>query len=59
MGLTDPEFTAKHCGEHPPLGGPPKVFRPPCLDQCLLCVSVTPLFNGYHYKVIATIIPLP
>ncbi|MEO5803424.1 MAG: hypothetical protein ABIR24_07825 [Verrucomicrobiota bacterium] len=28
-------------------------------NNCLLCLSYTPLFNGFHYKVVATILELP
>jgi hypothetical protein len=28
-------------------------------NNCLMCVSCTPVFNGFHYKVIATILELP
>ena len=24
-------------------------------DNCILCISLTTEFNGYHYKVIATV----
>ena len=27
-------------------------------DECLLCVSFTPKFNGYHYKVITAVLQL-
>jgi hypothetical protein len=33
--------------------------RPPYGDNCLLCVSLTPEFNGYHYKVVAAVLELP
>lgn len=28
-------------------------------NNCLLCLSLTPVFNGFHYKVVATILELP
>jgi len=59
MNLTDPAFTAKHCTRYPALGEAPTVVRPPYGDKCLLCVSLTPEFNGYHYKVVATVLELP
>lgn len=59
MNLTDPAFTAKHCTTYPALRASPTVIRPPYGDKCLLCVSLTPVFNGYHYKVVATVLELP
>jgi hypothetical protein len=59
MTITDPVFTLRHCTLHPPTGARPAVFRPPCKDRCLLCVSLTPEFRGFHYKVVATILNLP
>ena len=59
MSLTDPAFTAKHCTKYPALGEAPAIIRPPYGDKCLLCVSLTPEFNGYHYKIVATVLELP
>jgi len=59
MNLTDPVFTHQHCTTYPALGAQASIVRPPCRDNCLLCVSLTPEFNGFHYKVVATILELP
>lgn len=59
MNLTDPAFTSKHCTVYPALEASPTVIRPPYGDKCLLCVSLTPEFNGFHYKVVATVLELP
>jgi hypothetical protein len=59
MSLTDPAFTAQHCKTYPAVGALPTVIQPPYGDKCLLCVSLTPVFNGYHYKVVATVLELP
>jgi len=59
MNVTDPVFTAKHCKTYPALGAKATIIRPPSGDRCLLCVSLTPEFMGYHYKVVATVLELP
>jgi len=59
MSLTDPAFIARHCFKYPGLGALPAIIRPPYGDRCLLCVSLTPEFFGYHYKVVATVLELP
>jgi len=56
LGLTDPVITDKYCQTFPKPGQPPHELRLPFRDQCLLCVSFTPKFNGYHYKVIAAVL---
>jgi len=58
FGFTDPEFTNRHLKVFPALGAPPMIVRPPYRDRCLICVSLTPLFNGFHYKVVATVLEL-
>ena len=35
---------------------PDGIINPEDQDNCLLCVSLTPDFKGYHYKIIATVI---
>ena len=59
MSLTDPAFTDKYCTTYPALGAQAMAVRPPYKDKCLVCVSLTPVFNGYHYKVVATVLELP
>lgn len=58
FGLTDPLFTETYRTAYPAPGGPAALFRPPFQDNCLFCVSLTPLFNGYHFKVVATVLEL-
>lgn len=55
LSMTDPVFTRRHCADHPPIGAPPKILVLPGRGAFRLCVSLTPPFNGYHYKVIATV----
>jgi hypothetical protein len=59
MNLTDPVFTDRYCTKFPALGARPITVCPDAGDNCLICVSLTPEFNGYHYKVVATILELP
>jgi hypothetical protein len=59
MSLTDPAFTNKHCTTYPALGAQATIVRPPYRDKCLVCVSLTPVFNGFHYKVVATVLEQP
>lgn len=53
LSITDDAFTHKHC--HNPSG---EHVVPPFGDGCLLCISLGAGFNGYHYKLIAAVIPL-
>lgn len=59
LGLTDPDFIDEHATKFPGPDKPAIVVRPPYEDNCLVCVSLTPVFNGYHYKVVATVLELP
>ncbi len=58
MSVTDPIFTHKYCSKHPAEGDEAVEISPPCGDNCLLCISLTPPFKGYHYKVVATVLDL-
>lgn len=56
LGLTDPLIEHKYCPDfHNAADG---VIRLKHDDQNLVCVSLTPLFQGLHYKVIAAILEL-
>ena len=59
MNLTDPVFTDTYCGALPAVGEPAVTVHPPHGDKCLLCVSLTPLYRDYHWKIVATILELP
>lgn len=59
LGLTDPVFTGQYASSFPSPDEPTNIIRPPFKDNCLLCVSLTPVFNGYHYKIVATVLELP
>lgn len=59
LGLTDPSFIDEYAVKFPDPDEPAIIVRPPYGDNCLLCVSLTPVFNGYHYKVVATVLELP
>ena len=58
LSITDPLFSQRHCRYHPEQGKGHIDVTPPCANTCLLCVSLTPPFNGYHYKVLATVVEL-
>jgi hypothetical protein len=59
LSLTDPVFLARYCKNVIPMGKNEVEFAPRFGDRCALCVSLTPPFQGYHYKVVATIQELP
>lgn len=58
LSLTDPVVTDRHCTVFPGLDAPPLEIVLPCADDCLVCVSLTPSLNDYHYKVVATVLEL-
>ena len=59
LSITDPDFIHRNQHPFPRAGDAPAVHRPACGDNCLLCVSVTPLIDGWHHKVVAAVIELP
>lgn len=59
LSITDPAFIDRYAHGFPPPGGSAAVFRPPYGDRCLLCISLTPEFLGYHYKIVAAVLELP
>jgi hypothetical protein len=61
MSFTDPIATGLYCNVYPSVdeGDAPEEKTLPFGDNCVICVSLTPLFNGYHYKVVATVLALP
>lgn len=59
LSITDPTFPEGHRYNHPKEGEGALEIVPPFGDDCLLCVSLTPPFNEYHYKVVATVFALP
>ena len=58
LGLTDPEFIKRYATKFPAPDKAAIIVRPPYGDNCLVCTSLTPVFNGYHYKVVATVLEL-
>jgi hypothetical protein len=56
LNITDPLFNERYKDRFPGDNRPPCSFvvKPP--GGCYLCISLTPEFNGYHYKVVATIL---
>ena len=56
LGVTDPLIEQKYCPDY--RNTPDGIIRLEHDDQNLLCVSLTPLFQGLHYKVIAAILEL-
>lgn len=59
LNITDPAFSERHRAQFPAKGQPSKTFAVTPPNGCYLCVSLAPEFNGYHYKVVATIIEAP
>jgi hypothetical protein len=58
LGLTDPVVTEKYWFTFPNPGQPANEFPFPYADRCLVCVSLTPMFLGCHYKVVASVLEL-
>ncbi len=56
LGVTDPLIEQKYCPNFRNI--PDGVIRLKHDDKNLLCVSLAPLFQGLHYKVIAAILEL-
>lgn len=62
LNITDPVFTNHECNPFPAKPDKPDEegdwcsATPRCGDDCLLCISLTPPLNGYHYKVVATVL---
>lgn len=56
LNITDPKFMAQHAEKFPAENHPARSFVVKPTGGCYLCVSLTPEFNGHHYKVAATII---
>lgn len=58
LSLTDPLASGRYCPNADHIDD--QIIRPNCGDNCLLCVSLTPEYEdqGYHYKVVATVIEL-
>jgi len=54
LSLTDPVWTAKYADKVPPVGRQP--LEVVVEGTPLISVSLTPPFNGFHYKVCATVI---
>ncbi len=56
LSLTDPLATDRLCKPMPAVGEKPRTLALQSAHGPLLCVSLTPFFNGFHYKVAATIL---
>lgn len=56
MGLTDPMLSDRFEAQIPAPGRPALEVRLPCGDDLLLCVSLAGAFQGYHYKLVATVL---
>ncbi|MCO6459478.1 MAG: hypothetical protein J5I93_29550 [Pirellulaceae bacterium] len=59
LNITDPAFCDRYRTQFPAKGQPSKTFSVTPPNGCYLCVSLAPEFNGFHYKVVATIIEAP
>lgn len=55
LSITDPEIDKKYFNPFPGIDDEAKEIVMDT-DKCLLCISLTPEFQGSHYKLIATII---
>jgi hypothetical protein len=55
FSLTDPRMD-KYTSPFPKPEDGTKTIKVDSGGECLLCVSLTPPFQGYHYKIVATVI---
>jgi hypothetical protein len=55
LSMTDPVIEQKYCRRVPQQGMPAKEITLPCGDHCRVCISLAGAFQGYHYKVVATV----
>jgi len=55
FNITDPRFIARHQAMLLPPDQPPVGFTVNEGRDTIICVSLAREFNGYHYKVVATI----
>jgi hypothetical protein len=56
LGITDPAFHDRHRAKFPARGQPAAEIELDAKDGFYACVSLAHEFNGYHYKVVATIL---
>jgi len=56
FGLTDPVFSQRYRKQFPAKGQPANTFEVTPKGGCYLCVSLTPQWESYHYKVVATVL---
>lgn len=54
FSLTDPVFGQVYCRNFPDVEQPERLIQ--FNQQSYFCISLTPALNGYHYKIIASII---
>jgi len=55
LAITDPEIDSKYFSPFPSIDDGIKQI-PMDAKKCLLCISLAPEFNGYHFKLIAKVI---
>ena len=56
LSLTDPLASERFCKPMPAVGERPRTLALKSAHGPLLCLSLTPVFSGFHYKVAATIL---
>jgi hypothetical protein len=56
LSLTDPLASERFCTPMPSVGEKPRTLTLQSPHGPMLCVSLTPVFSGFHYKVAATIL---
>jgi hypothetical protein len=56
LALTDPVIGDRYFQDFEDMRD--QDIKPRCGDNCLLTVSLTPEFNGFHYKIVAAVIEL-
>ena len=57
LPITDTDIDKRYFSDFPGLGQPVRIIKPEA-SRCLVAVSITPEFHGFHYKIVGNIIEI-